>query len=404
MSEVNNNQNQLTEKDVELINETMAEAIEGTVTEKVVKFPSNNGVETVPEEDREKGELKIKNITINSETGENVVLDDTSGLDDTETFEEMCARIDKEDIDFEPEPLTEEDISTYIKENNEDNITNNVFGDIELSPESIKVILDITNRKIKKEEFNIYKSFPQEVQEIINKYVLGCHLALNSTEGKTFRNMISEQLIAEFISNITIDKTMNDFNKEIESIFAKGSEEIADAVVGYTVERNKKYREYADSMEDEDKKQQIIAVLDAIDDAYSLDKLKEFAKRCKIKRYDLENPFGLYDDFLRKYANSKYNIYDIKLTRPILSRALNQGEDSEAYSEKDVDAFLVCYCKYCLNMKPDNVLDHAFMYYVMYNIVFIDVNVGENKEISDTYIENIKEVISNLRLRNNNFK
>ena len=151
-------------------------------------------------------------------------------------------------------------------------------------------------------------------------------------------------------------------------------------------------------MDDEDKKQKLTETLDTIDSAYNLAPLKEFAKTCKIKKYDLENPKNYFRDFLNKYKNSAYNIYDIKLTLPILERKI---VDNEKYNNADVVAFLVCFCKYIKNFNVENVLDHAFMYYVIYNIVIADANVSEEtKGVSDIFMDNIKEVIDNLKERN----
>jgi hypothetical protein len=116
-------------------------------------------------------------------------------------------------------------------------------------------------------------------------------------------------------------------------------------------------------MEDEEQKEKLLKVLDTIDSAYSLDPLKEFAKNCKIKKYDLENPKNYFRDFINKYSKSEYNIYDIKLTLPILERKI---VDNEKYNNADVVAFLVCFCKYIRNFNSDNIVEHSFMYYVIF--------------------------------------
>jgi hypothetical protein len=126
--------------------------------------------------------------------------------------------------------------------------------------------------------------------------------------------------------------------------------------------------------------------------------LKEFSKTCKIKKYDIENPKNHFRDFTNKYKNSEYNIYDIKLTLPVLERLI---VDNEKYNDADMIAFLICFCKYIKNFRVENVLEHSFMYYVIYNIVIAGSNVSDKtKEVSDIFINNIKEVIDNLKERN----
>ena len=272
----------------------------------------------------------------------------------------------------------------------------------DLSDEAMQQLLQVANRRMKKEEFNIYKEFPTEIQKMINE-AIGVPFengspVISTNESRAVRNAMAEQLLDEFIMKISVERARVDLNKEIEGVFKEGVKDIAEYTVGYTAERNAAYREYAEGLEDEEKKKKLLDTLDVIDSAYSLDQLKEFAKTCKIKKYDIEEPKKYFRDFLTKYQNSSYNIYDIKLCLPILERHV---VDNETYNNADVIAFLVCFCKYISNFKVENILEHSFMYYVIYNIVLIDSNTSEKtKDVSDKFIENIKEVMNNLKERN----
>ena len=55
---------QLTEEQINEINKISQESIEGTIVKEIQNFPSNNGVEEVPEENREKGEFKRVNLIV----------------------------------------------------------------------------------------------------------------------------------------------------------------------------------------------------------------------------------------------------------------------------------------------------------------------------------------------------
>ena len=389
--------NQLTDEQIEQIAESIDEFTKETPVD---------DLNVVANSEPEDGEMKKVKVLVDPNTGEHKILGATDEDDSKkETFEEMCERLNTEgvDIGIDDKPITEQELEDYIKNDNDSFIKDIITGDDELSNESIKTLLEIVNRRMNKEEFNIFRAYPKEVQDMITKYMVSAQISPLSKEGKTFRNMISEQILDEFITNITLDRSMNDFNKEIETLFEKGSQEISDTIVGYTEDRNKKYREYAESLNDEENKAKIINVLDSIDEAYNITKLKEFSKKCKIKHYDLENPDRAYKKFLEKYSNSNYNIYDIKMALPILYRNLNNNAEDE-YTDKDINALFVCFCKQVLNMSPDNPLEHAYMYYFIYNVVLLDINKGEKKDVSDEFLNNIKECIKNLRERNNNFK
>lgn len=391
----------LTDQQIDYIANEMESLVPGTPLEDIANFPSNNGVDETPEENKEVGEVKTAMVSIDPNTGEHKVLStqETDELDD-ESIDDIFDRIESGELKFETEPITESELSDYIHHAEENqSLLINLGYNTEYSPETIKELLEVVNRRINKEEFNVYKALPEEIQKTINDFTFRGHFMVNSNEGKQFRNTIAETLVDEFIDSINTNKAINDFNKEIESIFEKGTQEIASAVIGYTTERNKKYREYAERLEDPEKKKKLLAVLDQIDEAYNLTTLKEFAKKCKIKKFELEKPQKIYTDFLTKYQNSTYNIYDISMTKPILKRHIPDA------LEKDIDAFLICFCKQCMNMKPDVVTEHAYMYYVIFNIVLIDVNRSEEtRSVTDIFIQNIAEVIKNLRERNNNYE
>lgn len=400
---------ELTEDQIDIIASDIQSIVKDDPELSLVQdLPSNNGVEVSKE--TSDGDYKKVSVAVDPNTGENVILGEAEDSIDDESFEEMCDRISKSDFKTEQREFTSEDIINYL--NNKAASGSTLFdditeGDFNLDDETIKSLLVLVNRKLKGEKFNVYKEFPVKIRTIIDKYittVMGTEttfIALN--QKNTFRDMICNQLIDEFVDNITMESMKTDLNSEIEHIFEKGNSEIAESVIGYTQDRNKAYREFADNLEDEEKKEKINTLLNQIDEAYDLNTLKEFSKKCKVKSIEIEKPHKVFNDFLNKYKNSKYNIYDINMARPILFRNLNAGseDNKEKYSAKDIDAFFICFCKQCRNMKPENTMDHAYMYYVMYNIVLTDINKSDStKVISDAFLKNVKEIIANIKARN----
>ena len=352
-------------------------------------FASNQNI------DNEEGYNKKANIIIDPNTGENkIVSTEDADTIDEDSFEKLVKDVEegKVNVEIDNSPITREELDETLS-----NVLDDKFN---ISDESIQVILELANRKMNKEEFNVYKAFPDEIKEMIDKYMGYDDTTprLTNNEIRSLRNSIAESLLDEFIMNVSVQRARTDLNKEVEDLFKQGIKDITEYSVGYTKERNQAYREYVENMEDEDKKKKLTEALDVIDSAYNLDTLKEFAKTCKIKKYDIEQPKKYFRDFLAKYQNSNYNIYDIKLTLPILERKI---VDNEKYNSADIIAFLVCFCKHIKNFDTSNILEHTYMYYVIYNIVIMDSNTSEStKEVSDIFAENIREVIDNLKERN----
>ncbi|MCF0113797.1 MAG: hypothetical protein HUJ56_00480, partial [Erysipelotrichaceae bacterium] len=141
-----------------------------------------------------------------------------------------------------------------------------------------------------------------------------------------------------------------------------------------------------DSIEDEEKREKLRQIIDQVDAARELAELKEYALKCKIKPFDLEKPGKIFGRMMNKYNNSTNNIYHIDLANSALYRHLSQ----EGYDQKHIDAFFICFCKYTTNFTPENVLQHAYMYYVLYYCAMLD------SDRSVKFKNNIKEVIDNL--------
>jgi hypothetical protein len=401
--------NDLTEEELQSIADAFNQVKEEHDDLKLIAdLPSNNGtVERDKEEAKEDvGEYKNLSVKVNPETGEKGILGDASMLlDDSETFEEMLARLNSEDLEKKEDnsPITEEELTKYLSgENPSADLLINQAIDPEspLSKDAIKKLLVIANRRMNKEEFNVYKEFPEEVQNMVNKYVkqtIGVRAPMNYNvaQANMLRNSVSESLIDSFIANIKMDRIDVDFGKEVEKIFEKGTGEVSEQIVGYSQEKIDSYRKSLETIEDPEKKERLQNILNNIDDAYSLTSLKEFAKKCKIKKFDLEKPKRYYEVFTAKYSNSKYDAFSLNMIKPILIRHLPD------YTEQDIEAFLIAFCKQVQNYKSDDILQHSYMYFVTYNIALIDINTSDNtKPVSDKFIDNIKEVIENLKVRN----
>ena len=363
----------------------------------VIQFPTDN-TENLP--------VKNMEVIVNSDTGENKILGSTEEeIDSSElknSFDEMVKKINEEDDVslFDDSPITEKEAVDYLASNGSDSILTELSKDTDYSPETIRQLLVVTNRRINKEEFNVYRELPEEIRSLIDTYVnqgIGTgNIGANSIATiNGIKNNVAEALIDEFITDIQLDRSKNDFARDLENIYRTSAKEISDASLEYIDERNKAYRDAANEMEDSEKKERLLVILDQIDEARSLTGLKEFAKRCKIKPIELEKPENrIYKDFLQKYVSSTNNIYDIKLAREVLHRHLS----NEGFNIKEVDAFFIAFCKQVKNYSSSVATDHAYMYYVLYYCALLD---GDR---SRTFIDNVKEVIMNLKERNSIIK
>lgn len=354
-----------------------------------------------PEDEEKVEELDVKNmdVVVDPLTGEHKILGSTEEVNEVkDSFDEMVRKINEDD-DFsfsDDAPITEAEAVDYLSDNASESIINEISKGTNYTNEEIQQLLIVTNKRIKKQEVNVYKELPESMRKLIDQYTnqMITHDKIDGNNHAFIRgakNSIAEALIDEFISDIQIDRFKNDFARDLENIYATSNKEIAETSLEYFEERNAAYREAAEEIEDEEKKAKLLAILDQIDEARALTGLKEFAKACKVKPIETEKPDNrVYRNFLAKYKDSNNNIYDIKVAIEVLYRHLVDDN----YTRKDVELFFIVFCKYVRNYDVNVPTQHAFMYYVLYYAVMLD---GDK---SDNFKNNVKEVINNIKLRN----
>lgn len=320
------------------------------------------------------------------------------------TMEEALSDLGETFTEEDDVEITPEDIKSSLK----DSMFNEGNKEFTLPDEDILVILDIVNKVKNKENVNIFSSFPQSVKDMINSYMLEQGVSGYSNRANEIRNMLSDTLIDEFISNISINKTVESFNKEMEDLFVKTGEEFSKMYKEYDTERTKYLEAALEKIPEGDPKRETITnVLDSINDAYKLNRLKEATPKLKIKNFDREKPERVFSDFEFKYKGTDYHVYPIKTVAATLNKHLQEAiiptlpEDlsdddkkvrAEVLSSIETMDFLILFCKFCMNYRPSVPEEHAFMYYTLYNIMLLDVYKGEEyKEFAEGFINNIIE-------------
>ena len=344
-------------------------------------------------------DTKKMNVVIDPATGEEKIVGPADQIREAvaSSFSDIVDDINNGNIDLdnvgENEPLTEEDIHNEINDNSNEFDTTDIAATLKknnISPQDITALLQIINDKQRGDKTSTYKSLPKPIKDLVDKYVVEGSAGMTMQQINTLKNSVANALLDDFETNIQLKKIKRDFAKDMEEIYTKSGKELSESSLEYIEERNKAYRENAKDIEDEDKREKLISILDQIDEARALTTLKEFAKKCKIKSIELEKPDKVLNTFMRKYENSNNNIYAINTARLTLARHLS-GED---YTPNDINAFFIAFVKQTTNFKPSIATEHAYMYYVLYYCALLD---GDK---SDTFKNNVKEVIANLRERN----
>ena len=386
-----------------------------TMTDDEVKLVSNTLEEIRKENDSisdddnsndtiETGETRLVNTTIDSSTGlpiitntEEVEVNDPDLLDlinDSEI-----------NLDFDQSPISIDEIKKFLENSKDDPMFKDKLDETGLPLEDLEVLFNLITKYQNKEKISsLFNKLPKSCQDIITSSIGSGFENNHSNQSNNLKNNLAELFLDQFISSIMMDRASHSINSSIEKVFNKATTEIGDTIVGYTEERNEKIRkQIEEEVTDPEKKEEALKLLDYINTAYELTDLKEYCKKCKIRKIDIENPDRTdnkdINHILDLYNNSNdFNIYNIYTAQAALER--NLPTEEEPYTATHCRAFLVAFSKYCMNFSPNNTYEHIFMFYTIYNILLTDVNKGEKAEVSNKFLDNVRECIRNLIQRN----
>ena len=391
----NNLQPTMTEEDIKKLESTLE-----TIRKENEKLFPSNGEEDVVEQ----GEERLVNVTIDPTTGKEKIMNaEEVNIDEDTSVDDI---LDKDfDLEFDNSPISLEELKAYINTATDDPTLEEIKKSTNISAEDFTVLLDLANRLHNKEDIpSIFNKLPKSVQAIINKSMGPGYDNVFNANINGFRNDMAEMLLDQMVTDILVDRAKNTMNTGVEKIFDAAKTEIGDTLVGYTEERNKKYRqEIEEKVEDPEKKAKALEILDKIETTYKLEEFKEYCKKCKIRKIDVEKPESNknydIDRLLDKYKNNaNFNIYNIYNAQLVLTRTINK--DEQKYNSKQIRAFFIAFARYCMNFSPDNTLEHIFMFYTIYNVVLTDINTGDKAGVSNEFLANVKECINNLTTRN----
>jgi uncharacterized tellurite resistance protein B-like protein len=262
-----------------------------------------------------------------------------------------------------------------------------------ISDESILKLITVMNRVKNKENFNIFASLPDEVKEMINNQLKMNGMGGYSVQSNTARNAFAKQLINEFITNVSLDRSVNDLNIEMEKIATETNKQMSDIFKDYETERETYLKSLLANVAEDDPKRKVLEdTLDSMYDGYKLSRLLEAVHTMKkFKSIEIEKPQArCFNRFEDKYKESQYKMYSMNMVLDILNKYNNRDP-------KENLLFLLAFCKFCEKYDPNEAPQHAFMYYTVYNIILLDIYKDKTlEEFGTPLLQRINEIIDIL--------
>lgn len=339
------------------------ESPEVTEEEKMIQgLPSNNGVQETEPSNGPKETPQPHEITVlrNPVTGLETPIsldDDIPDIDPDEYFEQMMS-------------------SNTLSEKTFNETITSMFSKDNIPGEDIIELMNVSNRFLNKEPFpnGYYMALPDSIKTILAKQVgLGRGMGMAKIMNESAKTLLQE-ISFEYIRNDdtadlekmvkSIQSAKEEFNEEMSAIGASLHINTLQSAIRAIEEKIGIYESDGETEKAKAAEKMLVALKKAMN--LDLDDFKNFCSTSKVKPYELERPDKIFKSFNEKYRTHRLTIYDISMCPILIKRHL--------HTITDEDACRVCiaFCKYCKNMNPDDVSDHAFMYYFIKNIIALD--------------------------------
>lgn len=296
-------------------------------------------------------------------------------------------------------------------------------SDNPMSEEEMLTFIELISKYKNDRTYPVYKNMPESMKQTVRE------IAFKNRIPSTEWNHIAAMILEEFISDSKIDQAFVDLEKEIDKALEMPS--VVDMYSEHTKNVMETYiPEMAEKIKDEfpDKSARLLAIRDAFTRSYTFSFAKESYDtnarvRKMIRRWDREKDKVL-DGF--NYLNSKSNfkMNDVTQIPQILSDILineprqiidmhkkSNEEVPERYqkifdmriSTEDITKFCILICESCKNLNPDDILDAAYMYYMIKNIIVLKHTKEAKTEFAIELINNICDIISFIRNKEDEF-
>lgn len=250
-----------------------------------------------------------------------------------------------------------------------------------------------------------YSELPEVLKEKVNPVVAALGRGYTGPQIKTVRNMMADDIIESFYSEIItqkIDKEVVDLDTSIKNLAKTeyvdvNSDQRKQHFNTFVI----KFPQMAEKIKDTDpeKAKIMLDVSEGFKQAHSMEEMYAAYgnSKIRIRRIDVEKLDKTIRRFNYKYENSTMVIRDISSAVDVLSRHVNKRISLTA-----IKTFVAIICKYCENMKPSNLAEHTFMYYLINNILSLDIPFTNEPDIvwNDEFLNNINKFLTLIEERN----
>lgn len=311
---------------------------------------------------------------------------DFSDCTDMDTFEKLCQ-------------LTPEQIKEHIDITKEAIESSPIMDFSSISDEDVMTLINCVNRYRKGEDFSYYNALPQSIKDMINHTFGVATGPLNTSQT---RKLMAKELYDQIIQDNYINKISTDMQASIDKEYNKIYEETRGELKKY----NDSQRDFFENISlqqaeklREDGGEENIAKAETLEksssafvESYTYESMfnKYKSGKIKIKKIDVEKFDSRCKEFDFKYKDNRFIINTVGDILPVLVK-----EFDGVLTEDQIKRFIILFIKYTMNMKPEVIYEHIFMYYFVKHLISIPYRNKDDEEECKFYDE-IKDRIQSF--------
>ncbi len=376
----------LTDEQVDIIAETLSETAKEQPSFKELQQAkedaANNTDELVSE---------VHNMSIDPTTG------NITSIFDNDDFENLTLEDIYNDDSISVESINPENVT--INNAGIDTVIGDIYGDDNpLTLEDYNKITYAVDIYKTGKTGSWYNMLPKVIQDK-NDAQVGAAPEYSGSFIKQAKKYAAEQFLEFILRECTMDNQIVDLQHSIQTSMTEAKGELSESYNELRKSQKQYYEvrmlDMANQLEEHgetNKAEMLRECSTNYIESYSLTSLIEAykSKKVKLKKIQVEKFDRCCREFNSKYTNTKLAISDISMLLPVLDRHLDKKYDLNI-----IKAFIVIFINYTMNMKPDNIAEHTFMYYFVNNILSFDYIV-EADEVDVDLHKNLKETIENM--------
>lgn len=264
----------------------------------------------------------------------------------------------------------------------------NTSKDASISDEATYKILNIILKLKNGENIpNLYNELPEEIKTQVQKLAIESGISTNN---------MAKMVMETFISQVNIDKEIIDFQTamnntlDIPDILDMYTEHIRDTMEIKTLESADRLEEGGEK----DKANLLRQVSKAFTDSYTFTSLLNFLYTDKKAKKRIDKDVKDYKNFCWSFDyNNQNSRFAINSSYDILPTLERLFEEDESITSDDIKKFVILFCKRCEGLNCNDVVDAAYMYYSIKNIITLNYIEELKTDFSKTILNNVKSVI-----------